>query len=66
MLKPTENILSKAYDYDSIMHYGNHAFSKDGQSATMVAKSGARLVETYYKLGLSAEDASGMNSMYDC
>ncbi|KFM66189.1 Astacin-like metalloprotease toxin, partial [Stegodyphus mimosarum] len=39
-LKPNQNILYTPFDYDSIMIYGNHAFSKDGTSVTMRAKNG--------------------------
>ncbi|KAG8189143.1 hypothetical protein JTE90_018437 [Oedothorax gibbosus] len=66
LLKPHENLLITAFDYNSIMLYGNTAFSKDGRSNTMVAKTGQRLYETYDKPGLSNLDVIRVNKMYSC
>ncbi len=48
------------YDYDSIMHYGTHAFSKDGQ-ATITTKNGAAIGQ---RSGLSKGDISAVWRMY--
>lgn len=66
LLKPHENLLLDSFDYNSIMLYGNTAFSKDGRSPTMVAKNGQRLLETYDKPGLSRSDIIRINKMYKC
>uniref|UniRef100_A0A4Q8K3I9 Metalloendopeptidase n=2 Tax=Liphistius sp. SGP-2016 TaxID=1905180 RepID=A0A4Q8K3I9_9ARAC len=66
LLKPHENLLLTPFDYNSIMLYGNTAFSKDGRSNTMVAKTGVRLYETYDKPGLSSSDITRVNKMYGC
>lgn len=66
LLKPHENLLLTSFDYNSIMLYGNTAFSKDGRSNTMVAKTGQRLYETYDKPGLSSSDVQRVNKMYSC
>lgn len=66
LLKPHENLLLTTFDYNSIMLYGNTAFSKDGRSKTMVAKTGVRLYETYDKPGLSPSDVTRVNKMYGC
>ncbi|GIY78916.1 zinc metalloproteinase nas-13 [Caerostris extrusa] len=66
LLKPHENLLLDTFDYNSIMLYGNTAFSKDGRSLTMVAKNGATLYETYDKPGLSNSDIIRVKKMYSC
>ncbi|KFM63175.1 Astacin-like metalloprotease toxin, partial [Stegodyphus mimosarum] len=53
LLKPSQNLLLTPFDHDSIMLYGNYAFSKDRRSMTMVAKNGKPLKEPYDKQGLS-------------
>ncbi|KFM63174.1 Astacin-like metalloprotease toxin, partial [Stegodyphus mimosarum] len=53
LLKPRQNLLLTPFDHDSIMLYGNYAFSKDDRSMTMVAKSGKELLEPYDKAGLT-------------
>ena len=49
-----------SYDYNSIMHYGTHAFSKDGQ-ATITTKNGAAIGQ---RGGLSNGDIAGVWRMY--
>lgn len=49
-----------SYDYGSIMHYGSHAFSKDGQ-ATITTKNGAAIGQ---RGGLSDGDIAGVWRMY--
>jgi astacin len=51
---------SGSYDYDSIMHYGTHAFSKDGH-ATITTENGAAIGQ---RNGLSNGDIVGVWHMY--
>ncbi|XP_071037797.1 astacin-like metalloprotease toxin 5 [Parasteatoda tepidariorum] len=64
-LNPESNILYNSFDYDSIMIYGNKAFSKNGKD-TMVAKNGQKLVHPAKKPGLSKNDIERANKMYKC
>ncbi|KAF8794422.1 astacin-like metalloprotease toxin 5 [Argiope bruennichi] len=64
-LAPTQNLLLTPFDYDSIMIYGNDAFSKDG-SNTMVAKNGQKLYNPYDKQSLTKSDAERVKKMYNC
>ena len=66
LLAPHQNLLLTPFDHDSIMLYGNYAFSKDGRSLTMVAKNGKRLLEPYDKNGLTRSDIARVNKMYNC
>ncbi|PRD34275.1 UNVERIFIED_CONTAM: Astacin-like metalloprotease toxin 2 [Trichonephila clavipes] len=55
------------YDYESIMHYGNYAFSKEPhQLRTMVAKDGTRLLEPYERKGFTKNDIYTINKLYRC
>ena len=57
------NTQGTPYDYHSIMHYGNKAFTRNGQE-TIVAKFDPNM-----KLGgsvLSYLDLSELNSKYQC
>ncbi|KAF8765220.1 Astacin-like peptidase p16 [Argiope bruennichi] len=65
-LERYQNTLLDTFDYNSVMLYGNTAFSKDNKSNTMVAKTGVRLYETYDKPGLSASDVKRVRKMYWC
>ncbi|GBM78201.1 Astacin-like metalloprotease toxin 1 [Araneus ventricosus] len=65
-LAPNQNWLITPFDYESIMIYGNHAFSKDGTSITMKAKNGKQLFEPYKKIGMTASDIKRVNTMYEC
>ncbi|XP_035223951.1 astacin-like metalloprotease toxin 5 [Stegodyphus dumicola] len=66
LLKPSQNLLLTPFDHDSIMLYGNYAFSKDRRSKTMVAKNGKLLKEPYDKQGLSKDDIKRVKQMYKC
>ncbi|GFX32814.1 astacin-like metalloprotease toxin 1 [Trichonephila clavipes] len=65
-LEPKQNLLLTPFDYDSIMIYGNNAFSKDGTSVTMKAKNGQKLLDPYHKIGMTASDIKRVNMMYNC
>ncbi len=58
------DVLGVNYDYQTMMHYGNKAFSKNGQP-TMKAIGNPNLV-----LGtastLSPSDITQINALYDC
>ncbi|KXJ14198.1 Zinc metalloproteinase nas-13 [Exaiptasia diaphana] len=53
------------YDYKSIMHYGRHAFTKNGQP-TLVAIGNERLELGNENGRLSVVDAIEINALYDC
>ncbi|CAL1266939.1 unnamed protein product [Larinioides sclopetarius] len=64
---PQNEILYTRYDYNSIMHYGNFAFSRaPNQWPTMVAKNGQRLYEPYEKPGFDQSDIYNINKLYQC
>ncbi|GIY22743.1 astacin-like metalloprotease toxin 1 [Caerostris darwini] len=65
-LNPNQNILYTAFDYDSIMIYGNKAFSKDGKSTTVKAKNGQKLLEAFQKKSLTESDIKKVKKMYKC
>ncbi|XP_054711312.1 astacin-like metalloprotease toxin 1 [Uloborus diversus] len=65
-LQRHQNQLLDTFDYNSVMLYGNTAFSKDGKSNTMVARTGVKLYETYDKPGLSDSDVKRVRKMYWC
>lgn len=52
------------YDYDSLMHYGNYAFSSNGYP-TIAAKSNARKT-LGQRNGFSAIDIRQLNKLYSC
>ncbi|GFY69513.1 astacin-like metalloprotease toxin 1 [Trichonephila inaurata madagascariensis] len=64
-LAPTQNILYTPFDYDSIMIYGNDAFSKNKQD-TMVAKNGRKLLNPFDKNSMTKSDIDRVNKMYHC
>ncbi|XP_035205449.1 astacin-like metalloprotease toxin 1, partial [Stegodyphus dumicola] len=66
ILRPNQNLLLTPFDYDSIMLYGNYAFSKDNKSMTIAAKDGRPLKEPYQKPGLTSSDIKRVNLMYKC
>ena len=65
-LKPDQNMLLTPFDYDSIMIYGNLAFSKDGISVTMRAKNGQKLSDPLKKPGMTDSDIRRVKMMYKC
>ncbi|XP_058485306.1 hatching enzyme 1.2-like isoform X2 [Solea solea] len=62
--KMNTNNLQTPYDFDSVMQYGNFAFSKNGQ-ATIIAKNHASL---YFGNGqsMSTNDIERINKLYNC
>ncbi|GFS72985.1 astacin [Nephila pilipes] len=65
--EPSEELILTKYDYSSIMHYGNYAFSKNvGTLKTMDAKTGVALLEPYDKPGLNNNDIELIKKMYKC
>ncbi|XP_071037525.1 astacin-like metalloprotease toxin 5 isoform X2 [Parasteatoda tepidariorum] len=66
-LKMDENILLTPFDYDSIMIYGNYAFSKNPDEAmTIEAKTGQLLYDPFKKVNLTLSDIDRVNKMYKC
>ncbi|KAF8793935.1 astacin-like metalloprotease toxin 5 [Argiope bruennichi] len=65
-LAPSQNILLSPFDYDSIMIYGNEAFSKDGKSHTLDAKNGQQLLYPYNKTGMTESDIQRVKMLYHC
>ncbi|GIY36219.1 high choriolytic enzyme 1 [Caerostris extrusa] len=62
-----EEILDTAYNTESIMHYGNYAFSKDPDNLkSMEALDGTPLLEPYEKPGLTQSDIDMINKLYKC
>ncbi|GFQ74823.1 astacin-like metalloprotease toxin 1, partial [Trichonephila clavata] len=58
-------LIFTSYDYTSIMHYGEYAFSKEpGKLKTMEAKDGTPLKEPYQKPGLTSNDIKTINKLY--
>lgn len=55
-----------AYDYDSIMHYGNTPFSKDIHRETITAVNDIRLLNPSQKSRLSELDVYAVNFLYSC
>lgn len=51
------------YDYNSIMHYAEKAFTKNGKSTIVPLTSGAKIGQ---RLGLSINDIRKINLMYKC
>ncbi|XP_055930027.1 astacin-like metalloprotease toxin 5 [Argiope bruennichi] len=64
-LAPHQNILFTSFDYNSIMIYGNKAFSRNGM-ATMEAKTGQKLSDPYDKNSMSRSDIERVKKMYGC
>lgn len=66
-MSPEENRILVSYDYNSVMHYGPTAFSKDASLVTMSPKkTGPSLLEVYHKYGLSQDDIYSVKKLYKC
>ncbi|XP_053204945.1 astacin-like metalloprotease toxin 5 isoform X2 [Panonychus citri] len=65
-LRPEQNRLLTDYDYDSLMHYSDTAFSISADLKTMVPKKqGATLVHQCFK-PFSPKDIEKINKLYNC
>ena len=53
-----------SYDIQSIMHYGSYSFTSNGL-ATIVAKSGATLLDAYQKTDLTSTDIKSIKKAYN-
>ncbi|GIY36206.1 astacin [Caerostris extrusa] len=63
----SEEAFRQKYDYASIMHYGEYAFSKiPGSLKTMEAKNGTPLKEPFDRPGLNQNDIDMINKLYKC
>ncbi|UYV76934.1 hypothetical protein LAZ67_14002480 [Cordylochernes scorpioides] len=67
ILAAHDNTLYNKFDYESIMIYGEYAFSKDGKSKTMEDKNKIhKLSEPYTKQSMTVSDIERVNKLYDC
>ncbi|XP_061743243.1 low choriolytic enzyme-like [Nerophis ophidion] len=62
--KVNTNNLGTPYDFNSVMHYSNRAFSKNGLP-TIVAKSDPNLIFGRAR-EMSSNDIARINELYDC
>jgi hypothetical protein len=62
------NDLGVGYDYESVMHYGAKAFSKDGRSLTISIKKGKTTndIKLGQRYGLSDMDKKQARLLYNC
>jgi hypothetical protein len=62
------NDLGVGYDYESVMHYGAKAFSKDGRSPTISIKQGKNTnnVKLGQRYRLSDKDKKQARLLYNC
>lgn len=56
--------LGEPYDYGSIMHYGTHAFSSNGQPTIATLQTGGAQIGQ--REALSANDIRQINELYKC
>ncbi|MBC6457717.1 M12 family metallopeptidase [Actinomadura sp. HBU206391] len=64
-MEAARNRLFGDFDQNSVMIYGNRAFSANGLD-TLVAKNGRPLTDPYAKTGFSAADLIAIRQMYGC
>ena len=57
--------LNQPYDLNSIMHYGNKAFSKNGRD-TIISRKYPRIALGAKKEKLSHIDTTQLNELYKC
>lgn len=62
------NDLGVGYDYESVMHYGSKAFSKDGRSVTISIKKGRKTddIRLGQRHSLSEMDKKQARLLYNC
>lgn len=56
--------LGAMYDFQSLMHYGSHAFSKNGKRTIKAIKQ--TNVPFGQRKGFSETDIQQLNALYDC
>lgn len=56
--------LNVGYDYNSIMHYGKHGFSANGQPTLQAI--GNKNQQLGQRNGFSEKDILQLNALYDC
>ena len=56
--------LGAMYDFQSLMHYGSRAFSKNGKGTIKALKQSG--VEFGQRKGFSETDIQQLNALYDC
>ena len=54
------------YDYKSIMHYDQNAFSTNGQPTIVPKQSGVKGSDMGQRDGLTDKDAQKLKNMYKC
>lgn len=65
-MKPNEERIFVSYDYNSVMHYGSTAFTKNGKVTMNPIKSSTALLEVFQKYGLSKSDILAVKKLYRC
>lgn len=55
------NDFNLGYDYDSLMHYGSFAFSKNGKPTIIPLQKGVKIGQ---RVGLSPKDVLKLKRMY--
>ncbi|KAG8186675.1 hypothetical protein JTE90_014751 [Oedothorax gibbosus] len=67
LISPNAELIYTSYDYDSIMHYGDYAFSKQPKVLkTMEAKNGRPLLEPFDRPGFTNSDIEQLRKLYYC
>ena len=56
--------LGAMYDFQSLMHYGSHAFSKNGKRTIKAIKQ--TNLQFGQRKGFSETDIQQLNALYDC
>lgn len=64
-LSPQQNALLTPFDYESIMIYGDKAFSKNGQK-TIETKGGQKIAYPFNKSQLTNLDVTAIKKLYQC
>jgi len=66
-MDPADNQILTPFDFNSIMLYGSHSYSKDGKLITMEPKFPEfKMIEVYEKPGMTAMDAKAIKLLYKC
>ncbi|XP_034088645.1 low choriolytic enzyme-like isoform X1 [Gymnodraco acuticeps] len=62
--KKETNNLGTPYDFDSVMHYGKHGFSKNGKPTILAKSNPSRDFKT--ALTMTKNDIARVNKLYEC